>query len=159
MITVSTKPSPTDQEVAQWLATNPAAAEPGSYPKLMYNVNLAPVVVRNLEQEASMGDAWRTLNVAPVPDVPPVTIDPTNDSLPATAGSGSFHVTITGPGASGTWIAEKDAMATWLTVSPTTPQSVDGNVSYSVTANTGAVRTANIYVNGKTFAITQSAGV
>lgn len=149
----------TERDVKEWLSASPTEAEPGSYPKLFYNVNLPPMLIRDADHEAEVGEAWRPLNVGLVPDVPPVTIEPASDSLPATAGSGSFSVTITGPGASGTWTATKDGTATWLTFSPTTPQSADGTVSYSVTLNTGALRTGNIYVNGKTFAVTQSAGV
>ena len=70
MIIVLTKPSETDREIAQWLSANPTEAEPGSYPKLMYNVNLPPVIVRDTEHEEAMGEAWRPLNVAPLPDVP-----------------------------------------------------------------------------------------
>jgi hypothetical protein len=149
----------TDKDVKEWLTASPMEAESGSYPKLFYNVNLPPTLVRDAARETELGEAWRPLNVAPLPDVPPVTIDPTSVSRPATAGSGSFHVTITGPGVSGTWTATKDGTAAWLTFSPLTPQSADGTVSYSVTLNTGALRTANIYVNGKTFGITQSAGI
>ena len=150
----------TDKDVKEWLTASPTEAETGSYPKLFYNVNLPPTLVRDAARETELGEAWRPLNVgAPLPDVPPVTIDPTSAPMAATAGTGMFHVTITGPGVSNTWTATKDGTATWLTFSPTTPQPADGDVSYSVTANTGALRTGNIYVNGKTFAITQSAGV
>ena len=158
MIIVLTKPSETDREIAQWLSTNPTEAEPGSYPKLAYNVNLPPVVLRDAEAEAAMGDAWRTLNVAPLPDVPTVALDPTSDSVAATPETANFHVTITGPGVSGTWTATKTAA--WLTiVAPMTPQSVDGDVTYAVAANVGAMRTADITVNGKVFTVTQSAGL
>ena len=150
--------SQTDEDVTRWLATNPAAAEPGTYPKLMYNVNLPPVMIRDAEQESEMGDAWRALNVAPLPDVPTVALNPTSDSVGATPETTRFHVTITGPGVSGTWIAE--TATAWITiVAPTTPQSVDGDVTYAVAANVGAVRTGDITVNGKVFTVTQSAGV
>ena len=154
---VSPKISQTELDIQGWLATNPTEAEPGTYPKLLYNVNLPPQVVRDAQQEGEMGDAWRVLNVAPLPDVPTVALNPTSDSVGATPESTKFHVTITSPGVSGTWTVEKD-MA-WVTiVSPTTPQSVDGDVTYAVAANTGAMRTGHIDVNGKTFTITQSAG-
>jgi len=148
----------TEQEVTNWLSTNPLEAEPGAYPKLFYNVNLPPVVVRDLEAEDKLGDAWRALNVVPLPDVPTVALNPTGDSVGATTETTIFHVTITGPGISGTWTAE--TAAAWITiVSPTTPQSVDGDVTYAVAANTGTVRMADINVNGKVFTVTQSAGV
>jgi hypothetical protein len=148
----------TEQEVTNWLSTNPLEAEPGTYPKLFYNVNLPPQLVRDAEQESEMGDAWRALNVVPLPDVPTVALNPTSDTVAATAETASFHVTITGPGVSGTWTAEETSP--WLTiVSPTTPQSVDGDVTYAASPNAGAVRTADIAVNGKVFTVTQSAGV
>jgi len=148
-----------ERDVREWLAAKPAEAEPGAYPKLMYNVNLPPVIVRDAEHEAAMGEAWRVLDVGLIPAVPPVTITPASASVAAAAGSGTFAVAITGPGDSGTWIAEKDAAADWLTVDPVDPQSDDGDVTYTVTENVDVERTANIYVNGKTFAITQAAGV
>ena len=93
----------------------------------------------------------------PLPGVPPVTISPTSDTVDAAGGTGSFNVTITGPGTSGTWTVDKDASATWLTLtSPLTPQSTDGQVNYNVAANAGAERVAHFYVNGKTFTVTQS---
>ena len=147
-----------ERDAREWLAANPMEAEPGAYPKLMYNVNLPPVIVRDAEHEDAMGDAWRVLNVAPLPDVPTVALNPTSDSVGATTETASFHVAITGPGVSGTWTAE--TTAAWITiVSPTDPQSVDGDVFYAVADNVDVERTANIDVNGKTFAITQAAGI
>jgi len=92
-----------------------------------------------------------------IPEVPAVELNPTSDSMPLIGGSGSFSVIITGPGISGTWTAEQDAVATWLTITdPTVPQTEDGHVSYTVSPNGGAPRAANIYVNGKTFSIDQT---
>jgi hypothetical protein len=93
----------------------------------------------------------------PLPDVPPVTIAPTTASVPASGGTGSIAVTITGEGTSGTWTVDKDATATWLTYTPTTPQSASGTVNYSATANTAASRVAHFYINGKTFTLDQAA--
>jgi len=91
-----------------------------------------------------------------IPEVPAVELNPTSASIAPAGGSGSFDVTMTGPGISGTWTAEKDATATWLTIDqPTTPQTEDGTVSYTVSPNAGPSRTAHIYVNGKTFTISQ----
>jgi hypothetical protein len=93
-----------------------------------------------------------------LPDVPSVTISPTSEELAAEGGEGSFGVSITGPGQSGTWTVDKDGVATWLTlVSPTTPQTEDGTVTYTVDANEGEARRANFYVNGKTFTVSQLA--
>jgi len=84
------------------------------------------------------------------------TIDPETADVPAAGGSGTFHVTITGIGLENTWTAEKDSAADWLTFSPDMPQPADGDVTYTAAPNLGAERSANIYVNGKTFAITQA---
>ena len=92
-----------------------------------------------------------------LPDVPPVTISPTSGTVAAEGGTGSIAVTVTGPGASGTWTVDKDSTATWLTFTPTGPQSGSGSVNYTAAANTGAARTANFYINGKTFKLDQSA--
>lgn len=154
--------SQTDLDVATWLTANPTEAEPESWPRLMYNVNLPPVLARDEAAAQAMGSSWRPVDLTPpeegeLPDVPPVDIAPTSQSTPAAGGPYSFTVTITGAGTSGTWTATSDAVATWLTIdSPTTPQTVDGEVDYTVSANIGAARTANIYVNGKTFTVNQA---
>lgn len=97
----------------------------------------------------------------PIPDVPPVTLYPIEHNPPASGGSGSFSVTVTGPGASGTWIVDPEAEATWLHISSPPahePQATaGGSVVYSVDPNTGAARVAHIYVNGKTFTVNQAA--
>jgi len=150
--------SETERDVTTWLESNPTEANPADYPKLMYNVNLPPQLVRDAEQEANMGEAWRPLNIA-VPDVPAVSLYPETAGVPAAGGTGSFHVTITGPGASGEWTAEKDAAADWLLVTPDTPQGSDGDVTYTADPNVGVERTANVYVNGKTFILTQAGAI
>ena len=146
----------TERDIREWLESDPTAAEPDAYPKLLYNVNLPPMLVRDAEHEDAVGDAWRPINVGIVPDVAPVTIEPTSADLLAVEESGTFHVTITGPGLDPNWTATKDGVADWLTFSPDTPQSADGDVTYTAAANLDVERTANIYVNGKTFTITQA---
>jgi hypothetical protein len=96
--------------------------------------------------------------VAAVPDVPGVTISPTSANVLAAGGTGTITVTITSPGASGTWTVDKEATATWLTHSPTTPQSANGSVTYTAAANTGAARVGHFYINGKTFTLNQGGG-
>ena len=93
-----------------------------------------------------------------IPDVPGVTISPTSETVLASGGSGSINVTITSPGTSGTWTVEPEASATWLTFSPTTPQSADGTVTWTAAANsTGQPRAGHCYINGKTFTCNQGA--
>jgi hypothetical protein len=122
----------------------------------MMNRDLA--MIWNLEDHTQRSEIPADLDATtePVPDVPPVTLSPTEAAALATGGAGSFDVAITGPGTSGTWTVDKDAVADWLTVvSPTTPQATDGTVDYDVAPNDAAERTANMYVNGKTFTLTQ----
>jgi hypothetical protein len=114
----------------------------------------APPTLQEIGDAVGGGEGGGT-----IPDVPPVTISPTSATAAASGGTGSVAVTITGPGASGTWIATKDSTATWLTFSPSTPQSASGTVTWTAAANTGGSRSANLYINGKTFALTQSAGI
>ncbi len=93
-----------------------------------------------------------------LPTDPPVMISPAAATVAAAGGTGNFDVTMTGPGASGTWTVSKDDAA-WLTISsPTAPQATDGQVNYNVAANVGDARTANIYVNDGTFTVNQDAG-
>lgn len=92
-----------------------------------------------------------------LPDVPPVTIYPTSATHPAIGESGSFAVDITGEGTSGTWTVDKQAEATWLTVTtPTAPVAVNGAVYYTVAPNPGPARTGYMYINGKTYTVFQS---
>lgn len=149
-----TAQSQAGQDTAVWLATNPLEAPAGSYPKLFYNINLPPILVRDAEQAAKLGDAWRPIDVVADSGTAIVSLTPPADSVGAVTETTTFHVTVTG---AGTWTAA--TAASWITiVSPTDPQSVDGDVTYSVTDNTGAERIGDITVNGKTFAVTQAAG-
>jgi hypothetical protein len=97
------------------------------------------------------------------PPVPPVVqgelatvnIAPISDSVAATPETSSFSVTVADPGS---WTAVSDAPSWLSVVSPTTPQTVDGDVNFAATANTGAARTGTITVNTRTFTVVQSAG-
>jgi hypothetical protein len=111
----------------------------------------------NLEDPATISLQDRVENLLPpLPDVPPVTISPTFATVAALGGTGILTVTITGEGTSGTWTVDKDSTATWLTVtSPTTPQSSSGPINYDVSPNLGVERVAHLYINGKTFTVTQ----
>ena len=123
----------------------------------MYNINLPPVLVRDAEQAAKLGDAWRPIDV--------LLLSPTRRSYrslpPATrwrSRDGNYQFPRhcyrgrnLDRGNSG--IVGHDCFPDRLR------RSVDGDVTYAVTANTAAERTADITVNGKTFAITQAAGV
>jgi hypothetical protein len=86
-----------------------------------------------------------------------VTLYPTSHSTPATGGSGSFSVSMSG---SGSWMVDPEASATWLTLSQPsahTPQTANGQVVYSASANEGTTeRAGHFYVNGKTFTVNQA---
>lgn len=147
-----------NRDIAEWRAVNPTG-ELDEYPRLLYNVNLPPVLVRDAEEERSKGISWRPVDLLdePLPDVPPVTLEPTSADFTSAGGTASFTVTVTGPGTSGTWTVDKDAAATWLNVvSPTSPQTESGLVNYLVAPGAEA-RTAHFYVNGKTFTVNQTA--
>jgi hypothetical protein len=143
----------TDAVVAAWLATNPTEAEPGSYPRLLYNINLPPVLVHTAEEEKNMGANWRPVIFPGQSEL--VTLEPASDSLAATAETANFHVAT-----AETWTAVSDPAAPWLSVvSPTSPQTGDGDVTYAVEANTGPERMGGITVNDQMFTVTQAAGV
>ena len=89
-------------------------------------------------------------------DIPPVYLTPTSKSMTAAAGAGTFDVTINGAGYSGTWTVTPDEGVT--VISPTTPQSENGPVNFTVEENTGPARVYEIWVNGKPFTINQAAG-
>ena len=128
------------------------------YPKMMFSPDGEMKSVANAEEEAALaGEGW-TDTPPVIPDVAPVTLDPTGASFPAAGGDGSFTVTMTGPGISNTWTVDKQSEATWLTITAPpedTPQSADGTVNYTVTENTNSARTGAFYVNGKTFTVDQ----
>ena len=125
----------------------------------VYLLNRDLAMIWNLEDHTQRSDIPTDAAAPPEPmwDVPPVALSPTSASALAAGSTGSrFDVTITGEGTSGTWTVDKDSTALWLTVvSPTTPQSVDGSVTYDVAENLGVLREAHFYVNGKTFTVTQ----
>lgn len=144
---------------ADWTLV-PAAAPPdaGTYPKLMYNVNIPPIVVFDRAHEDSLGDSWRQSPVV-VPNDPPVQLTSQQSGpIVKQGGSASFQVTMTGYGKSHVWTATKDDYADWLTFTPTDPQGTDGTVNYTCAPNLAPgsqPRTAHIYVNGQTFTVDQ----
>lgn len=122
-------------------------------------INRNYAVPFNLEDPSQRSPAVNVPAEAPVlPDVPPVTLSAISASLDDLGGPVQFTVTVDGPGVSGTWTVDKDAGADWLTVSsPTTPQTESGDVIADVAANVDATeRTANLYINGKTFTVNQA---
>lgn len=125
----------------------------------MVLINLDYALRWHLEDPKQLSDIPDA--VAPpetMPDVPPVTVTPTSASPGPGPSTDNFWVAMTGPGTSGTWTVDKDATADWLTYSPVTPQSKDGRVSFSVTANTDVERVGHFYINGQTFTVTQAGG-
>jgi CSLREA domain-containing protein len=81
------------------------------------------------------------------------TLTPSSENFNAAGGSKSFSVNTQ---AGCTWTAEKEA--SWVTLpANSTSGSGNGTVSYSVAANSGAPRKAEVKVGGKTFTINQAA--
>ena len=120
-------------------------------------INLGQAERFNLEDpsQRTVRDAIENL----LPPVPGVTISPESALAAAAGDTGTLSVTITSPGASGSWTASKDAAADWLTYAPVTPQSTDGTVTWTAAANLDTARTGNLYINGKTFTVQQDAPV
>jgi len=79
-------------------------------------------------------------------------VSPTSASIAAAGGSGSTAVSA---GTGCAWTASSNAG--WLTITSGTNGSGNGSVAYSVAANTGGSRSANISVAGQTFTVTQAA--
>ncbi|MBX3294047.1 MAG: carboxypeptidase regulatory-like domain-containing protein [Acidobacteria bacterium] len=80
-------------------------------------------------------------------------IDPTLQNYTNAGGSGSIAVTANDSQCDWTAVSN-DA---WITVTSGASGSGNGTVEYSVTANTGDVRTGSITVAGETFTVTQAA--
>jgi all-beta uncharacterized protein len=148
---------PADQEKLEaegWSATYIVQ----EWPKCYFGPDGATKNVANPEEAAALGPGWSD-TPPDTPDVPPVTLNPASTPVAVSGGSGSFTVTVTGAGESNSWTVDKDAVAAWLTVdSPPlhTPQTANGTVNFTAAENTGAVRTAKIYVNGKTHTVDQA---
>ncbi|MDQ3712260.1 MAG: FG-GAP-like repeat-containing protein [Acidobacteriota bacterium] len=81
------------------------------------------------------------------------TLSPTSASLPGNAGTGTFNITGSDTGCSYTVVSN----ASFITITSGSSGTGSGTVSYSITANTGSVRTGTITVGGQTFTITQAA--
>lgn len=130
------------------------------YPKMMFSPDgKESKAAANAEEEALLANEGWTGSPPVLPDVAPVTLDPTSASVPVEGGSGSFTVTMTGPAVANTWTVDLQSEATWLhLVSPLedTPQSADGTVSWAVDANPAEARTGAMYCNGKTFTVDQA---
>ncbi len=124
------------------------------YPKCMYKDGGATTAADPAAEAALVADGWST-SPPVIPDVPPVDLEPASATCPVDGGTGTFTVTVTGPGQSGTWTADKQSSATWLTVSPTTPQPASGTVTWTAATNDAMARSGEVYVNGKTFTLDQ----
>ena len=82
----------------------------------------------------------------------PATLDPTSLSFDAMPHSGSFNVMI---GAGCMWTATRNDSDSWITI--TTPNGTGpGPVMFSISANSGPLRSGVITVNGQTFLVQQS---
>jgi len=146
----------------EWTTVPPQAKAGEYYPQLWANPNVWPVIVHNPGERDALGSDWKHYDLTPfLPPTTAVRLEPLSATIPAIGSfSETIAVFITTPGQDPTWMPTKDASATWLMIaSPTVPQTTDGTVEYQVSANAGAARSANIYINGKTFTVDQEAGV
>lgn len=87
---------------------------------------------------------------------PTVAISPTSRAHTYSAISGQT-VSVTAASTTCTWTAVSNNTS-WLTVTGGASGTGNGTVTYSVAANTGAVRTGTITVGGQIFTVTQDAG-
>jgi uncharacterized protein (TIGR03437 family) len=81
-----------------------------------------------------------------------LTFTPASASFAAAGGTGVLAVA-TGAGCS--WSAYSDV--NWMSISNTNYGNGPGNLSYTVSANTGAARTGNLYIGTLAFSVTQQA--
>jgi hypothetical protein len=116
-----------------------------------------PVIV---SQSAPVSDVPTVPTPDPSPTPPPTpaascsyTIAPSSQSIAAAGGTGSVAVTA---GASCAWTATEDVP--WISITSGASATGDGTVSFSVSANTGAARSATVTIAGKPFTVTQAAG-
>jgi len=94
------------------------------------------------------------LTSVPTDVMPTVTFTPPTGTATAAGGSGTVAVAATGEGS---WFPT--SASPWITITgPTEPQTGNGNVDYTTEANsTGAARTGQIMVAGKTYNVDQAA--
>jgi hypothetical protein len=95
-----------------------------------------------------------TVNQAGAPAPCTYTINPTSQSIGAGGGAGSTIAVTSGNGCA--WTAVSNAP--WLTVTTGASGSGNGNVTFTVGANTGAQRIGTLTVATQTFTVTQAAG-
>jgi pseudomonalisin len=81
------------------------------------------------------------------------TISPTSVQQPSTAGTYSFSVTAP---ASCSWTVTNNS-SSWITIKSGATGTANGQVSYSLSANTGAARTGSLTAAGATFQVVQTA--
>ena len=79
------------------------------------------------------------------------TISPSARAFDAPSGSGTISVTSS---ASCSWTPSSDK--TWITITTGGAHTGNGTVSYTVSANTGSLRTGTITIGGQTFTVTQN---
>jgi ABC-type arginine transport system ATPase subunit len=80
-------------------------------------------------------------------------IDPVAQAMTAAGGAGSSIGVTTSPGCA--WTAASNA--NWLSITSGSSGSGNGNVGFSVAANTGSPRTGTLTIAGRTFTVLQAA--
>ena len=101
----------------------------------------------------TIGGQTFTVNQAGVAQTCTVTINPTNQSVPATGATG-INITVTAPAGCA---RPATSNATWITVTGGATGSGNGSVTLNVVANTGGARTGTVTIGGQIFTVNQAA--
>ena len=143
-----------DRTVTKWRLV---ATDPGRRTREFYGF------VREFSEAFPVDGTWEASPVIRISGLmyditPEVTLTPASAAPLAAGGPASFAVAVVNS-QGGSWFPV--ANDPWISiVSPTVPQSADGSVSYSVTAQSAGApeRVGTITVAGQTFTVTQAAG-
>jgi Putative binding domain, N-terminal/Viral BACON domain len=90
---------------------------------------------------------------SPTPTTCTYTLDPPAQTIAAGGGSGTIAISA---GSGCTWTATPTAP--WITITSGASGTGNGTVQFTVSANSGAVRSATLTIAGRTFTVTQAAG-
>jgi all-beta uncharacterized protein/BACON domain-containing protein len=144
----------TTQEDSSWIAITAGATGTGAG-----NVIFEIAPNTGTTRTASISVAGQTVRitqralVAPPPPNCSYTLSPRNISVPASAAETTPVSVTTAAGCE--WVATSNA--SWLSIIGRTSGSGSGTVTFSIAANTGAIRTGTLTIAGETLTVTQAA--
>ena len=135
---------------ASWLSITSGASGSGNG-----SVQFTAAANTGAARSGDLVIAGHRASVAQAAAPPPCTytIAPGSATIGATGGAGTAITVTTAAGC--TWTAT--SAASWLTITSGASGTGGGTVAYSAAANTGAQRTGDLTVAGRTFTVTQSA--